>query len=226
MSSHARTRSGQRRFRAARSHVWPPAVIGVGVDGSPSGRDAVALASLVASATGGELMLIAVYEEPLLEGVIPKEMGWRTVTRQARAMLAGTRDSLAPSARVVVESDVLLWRALLRVVRREHRDLLVVGSGHDGADGRVKLGPDAQQLLGELDCPLAIAPRDMASRGTRRLERIGVGFEDGPEARAALELAGAIALAAGAELEVRAVIDDRVPGGLTTEQSFSAARRS
>jgi nucleotide-binding universal stress UspA family protein len=200
-----------------RSHVSPPALIGVGVDGSSSGRDAVALASLLASATGGELMLIAVHEEPLLEGVVPGEMGWRSVKQQAHAMLAQTRDSLAPSARIVVESDVFAWRALRRAVRRERRELLVVGSGRDAADGRVSLGRSAQELLGRLECPLAIAPEGMADRDLRRLERIGVGFEDEPEARAALELAGAIALAAGAELEVCAVIDDRTPVGVPDE---------
>jgi nucleotide-binding universal stress UspA family protein len=164
MSFPARLRSGYARSHVDRPDSSPPALIGVGVDGSSSGRDAVVLGSLLASA-------------------------------------------------------VLVWRALRRVVRREHRDLLVVGSGHDAADGHVRLGRSAQELLGNLDCPLAIAPTDMATRGgPRRLERIGVGYENEPEARAALDLAGAIALAAGAELEVCGVIDDRVPGGLTTEQ--------
>jgi nucleotide-binding universal stress UspA family protein len=218
MSSHARTRSGHRRSRADRSHVSPPALIAVGVDGGSSGRDAVALASLLASAMSGELMLIAVYEEPLLEGVIPAEVGWRSVKQQARAMLAQTRDSIAPSAGIVVEPDVFAWRALRRVVRRERRELLVVGSGRDAADGCVSLGRSAQELVGRLECPLAIAPEGMADRDLRRLERIGVGYDDQPEAQAALDLAGTIALAATAELDVCAVADDRVPGGLTTEQ--------
>jgi nucleotide-binding universal stress UspA family protein len=217
MSSRGRMRSGHRRSDLARARSRPPALIGVGVDGGPSGRDAVALASLLASATGGELMLIAVYEEPLLEGVIPAEVGWRSVKQQARAMLAETRDSLAPSARIVVEPDVFAWRALRRVVRRERRELLVVGSGRDAGEGRVSLGRSAQELLGRVECPLAIAPRGMAGRDTRRLERIGVGYDDEPEARAALELAATIALAARAELEVCAVIDDRTPVGAPDE---------
>ena len=161
-------------------------------------------------------MLIAVYEEPLLEGVVPAQMGWRGVRKQARAMLVATRD-FAPSARVVVEPNLFVWRGLQRVVRREHRDLLVVGLGHRATDGHVSLGHGAQELSGNLECPLAIAPRALASRGERRIERIGVGFEDAPEARSALELAGAIALAAGAELAVCAAIDDRTPVGVPNE---------
>jgi nucleotide-binding universal stress UspA family protein len=190
----------------------------VGVDGSPSGRDAVVLGSVLARATGAEVMLIAVYEEPLLEPVIPGEMGWRSMQRQARTMLAATRDALAPEARVVLQSDVLVWRALSRVARRERRDLLVVGSGRRSGEGRVGLGESAQELLWQLECPLAIAPRGMEHRDEPQIARIGVGFDGRPEARAALELAASIAPAAGAQLEVRGAVGDRVSGELTTEQ--------
>ena len=157
-------------------------------------------------------MLIAIYEEPLLEPVVPPGAGWTSARKQARAMLAATRDSLAPEARVVVDSNALVWRGLCRVSEREHRDLLVVGSGRRAGDGRVRLGERAQDLLYHLECPLAIAPRGMSNRDQPRLARVGVGFDDGPEARAALEWAGSLALEAGAQLEVRGVIDDRVPG--------------
>ena len=186
----------------------------MGVDGHVSGRDAVVLASQLARASGGELMLIAIYEEPLLEPVVPAEAGWTSARKQARAMLAATRDSLAPEARIVVDSNALVWRGVCRVSEREHRDLLVVGSGRRAGDGQVRLGERAQDLVYHLECPLAIAPRGMSNRADPRLERIGVGFDDGPEARAALEWAGSLALAAGAQLEVRGVVDDRVPGVL------------
>jgi nucleotide-binding universal stress UspA family protein len=58
----------------------------------------------------------------------------------------------------------------------------------------------------------------MCARRQPRLERIGVGFDAKPQARVALELAAAIAVAAGAGLEVRRAVDDRLPGGLKTEQ--------
>jgi nucleotide-binding universal stress UspA family protein len=121
----------------------------------------------------------------------------------------------------VVQSDVLVWRALSRVARRERRDLLVVGSGRRSGEGRVGLGESAQsaqELLWQLECPLTIAPRGMEHRDQPQIARIGVGFDGRPEARAALELAASIAPAAGAQLEVRGAVDDRVSGGLTTEQ--------
>jgi hypothetical protein len=112
-STREPSRSGVAGFRPS-----PPVRIGVGVDGSPSGRDAVVLASQLARATSAELMLIAVYEEPSLEPPVPTEMGWTSGHKQARAMLVETRDSLAPEARVVVDSYALVWRGLCRVSGR------------------------------------------------------------------------------------------------------------
>jgi hypothetical protein len=79
-------------------------------------------------------------------------------------MLAATRDSLAPDARIVVDSNALVWRGLCRVSEREHRDLLVVGSSRRAGDGQVRLGERAQDLLYHLECPLAVAPRGTSKR--------------------------------------------------------------
>jgi nucleotide-binding universal stress UspA family protein len=109
-------------------------------------------------------------------------------------------------------------RALRRVVRREHRDRLVVGSGRDAADGRVVVGHPARDLIGHLECPLAIAPLGLRDRSKRRLERVGVGFDGWPEARAGFGLAGSIALTASAELVVQPIIDEQVPRQLMVEE--------
>ena len=126
-------------------------------------------------------------------------------------MLAEVRDSLAPDARMVVETDLSVPRALERVVRREHRDLLVVGSSRHGPDGRVRIGKRSRQLLCHFKCTLAIAPRGMHSRPLQELRRIGVGYDGGPESEAALSLAGSIAGAAGTDLHLCGVVDDRLP---------------
>ena len=195
--------------RAEHGTTAPPAphLIGVGVDGTPAGRDAVALASILARATGAELMLIAVYEEPLLEGVVPAELGWRSVRHQARTMLAQTRDSLAPEARIILQVNGLAWRGLLDVARRERRDLLVVGSARQAEYGQATLGDSAAELLSHLECPLAIAPRGMQNDRGARLERIGVAFDASPASDAALALARSLALAASAEVRLRRVTD-------------------
>jgi nucleotide-binding universal stress UspA family protein len=163
-------------------------------------------------------MLIGVVQESLVLLPGPDEVSWKSVQKQTRATLAETRDSLAPEARIVVQTGVTVSRALESAVRRQHRDLLVLGSGSRGRDGQVRLGQSARELLSDLECPLALAPRGMRHFHKPGLARIGVGFDAEPEARPALELAASIAGATSAELAVRGVVDDRVPGGLKTEQ--------
>jgi nucleotide-binding universal stress UspA family protein len=185
----------------------PVCHIAAAVDGYPEGRDAAALGAVLARTTGADLMLVTVQPEPLV--VLPSGMDWKSVRKQARVMLAAVRDEFAPDARLKVRTDLSVARALRRVVRDQHRDLLVVGSSPKALDGHVRIGKRTRQLLGQLECALAFAPRGMRDVSGLRLERIGVGFDGGPESQAALEVAGTIASAAGAELHVRCVVDDR-----------------
>jgi nucleotide-binding universal stress UspA family protein len=183
--------------------------IAVGVDGHPEGNDAVVLGATIAAATQADLMLVAVHPDPLV--VLPEEMNWKSVELQATGMLREIRDSFSPDARIDVETDFSVPRALERVVRREHRDLLVVGSSRHGPQGRVRIGKRTRQLLCHFKSALAIAPRGMHSQPAHELKRIGVGFDGGGESGAALALAGSIACAAGAELHLCGVVDDRIP---------------
>jgi nucleotide-binding universal stress UspA family protein len=181
--------------------------IAVGIDGFPEGQDAAALGAAIARMTGAEVMLVAVHSAPLFP--VPG-WNWRSLRKEAERTLSDVRRALAPGARTVAETDLSIPRALQRVVRREHRDLLVLGSSRQAPDGRVRIGKRTRQLLCHFECPLAIAPRGMHSEPDIELKRIGVGYDGGPESDAALELAGSMARA-GAELRVRAVVDDRVP---------------
>jgi nucleotide-binding universal stress UspA family protein len=183
--------------------------VAVGVDGFPEGSDAVALGSALARATGASLMLVAVHPEPLV--VLPPGMDWGSLEQQARAMLGRERESRAPGATIDVETDLSVPRALQRVVRRHHRDLLVVGSSRRAPEGRVRIGKRTRQLLCHFETSLAVAPRGFRSGAEPSFRRIGVGYDGGPEAEAALALAGSIALASGAELLVHAVLDNRLP---------------
>jgi len=187
----------------------PIARIAAGVDGYPEGRDAAALASMIARAAGAELMLVAVHPDPMV--VLPAEIGWTGMRTEAQRVLRETRDAVAPGARLVVETDWSVPRALERVIQREHRDLVVVGSGRSGPDGHVRIGNRTRQLLSHSRCALAVAPRGLSERPARRLRRIGVGYDGAHESEAALALAGALAVSAGATLQVRAVVDDRLP---------------
>jgi nucleotide-binding universal stress UspA family protein len=183
--------------------------IAVAVDGYPESQDAAALAGAIARATGADAILVGVLSDPL---VIPLTGGsWTELHQQAEVALAQTRDAYVPGARPVIVTDVSVARALERVVAAERCDLLVVGSSTDAPDGRIRIGRRTRQLIGDAGCALAIAPRGLRSEYDLELDRIGVGYDGAPEAQAALALAATLARAAGAELWVRAVVDDRFP---------------
>jgi nucleotide-binding universal stress UspA family protein len=131
--------------------------------------------------------------------------------KQAEALLRETRDAVAPDARIDVEMDSSVPRALGRVVIGEHRDLLVVGSSRRRPEGRVRIGKRTRQPLCDSRCALAVVPRGLSDNTERRVTRVGVGCEGGRESRAALSLAGSVAVAAGTKLLVRGVVDDRLP---------------
>jgi nucleotide-binding universal stress UspA family protein len=182
--------------------------IAVGIDGFPEGRDAAALGHLLAQATGADLMLVAVHSAGLLPA--PPELSFRSARREAQRILRDVRESDAPGARTAIASDFSVPRALLRVLRRHHCDLLIVGSTREGPEGQVQIGNRTRQLLGQFKCALAVAPRGLHA-DPPGLRRIGVGYDGGPESAAALMLAAAIAVGSGAEVTVQAIVDDRPP---------------
>ncbi len=194
---------------AADPPTAPAPLIAAAVDGYSEGRDAAALGGMLARATGGELLLVAVHPEPLV--VLPPELGWKAMRTHAEAGLRQIRDELAPGARVVVETDWSVPRALERVAAREHRTMLVMGSSRRGPEGRVRIGKRTRQLLCHFRCSLAVAPRGLSTHPLHRLAHIGVGYDGSPESEAALALAGSIAVAGGATLSIRGVVDDRIP---------------
>jgi nucleotide-binding universal stress UspA family protein len=180
--------------------------IAAAVDPHAEGRDAAALGAMLAEATGADLALVTI--EPDLPLVIPG-FDWQRVRGETTAMLSETQDALAPGARTIIDTDLSIPRGIERVVRRSQRDLLVVGSSPKAADGAVRIGRRTRQLLHELECPLVVAARGFSAQP--RLRQIGVGFEGSEESRLALATAATIAAGCGAELTVRAVLDDRIP---------------
>ena len=203
-----------------------PSLIGAAVDGSSRSRDAAALGVGLCDALGAGLMLIAVRAEPLVPVPPLGELDPAASEEDAWMMLAETRDAVAPRALLEVQTDVLVWRGLRHVVRAKHADLLVVGSGHDADEGRVRLGPHAGSLQSHLECPLAVAPRGAHERRDAGLAAIGVGLDARPESHAALDLAASLAAAAGAQLIVRTVVTDRSLGRLPAMHIGAADRET
>jgi nucleotide-binding universal stress UspA family protein len=184
----------------------------VGVDGREGGRDALALAARLARLFGGDLVAVHAYPYDLFarRGATPDLDS--IMHGDAQDTLAGELARVGVEAHTVALPDASPGRALHLAAERHHGDLIVVGSAHHGPIGRVLAGDVTMGTLHGARCPVVVAPRDYAERGTE-LQAIGVGFDGSPEARAAVELARALAVAGNASLKLIRVLEPTAPGG-------------
>jgi nucleotide-binding universal stress UspA family protein len=122
---------------------------------------------------------------------------------------------------------------LAELARSEQADLIVLGSTHRGSVGRVVPGAMAYRILGDAPCAVAIAPPGFGTPPgppSDGMRVIGVGYDDSPAARQALDLAAALAVRNRAALRVYAValkkadVPIGVLGGPQTNRSTEAER--
>lgn len=182
--------------------------IAVGCDGSPEGRDAVALGEAIASATGARLTLVGAFTPWFLP--VAGTSDRRTLRAQATAALRRERDRFAPDAFIHTVADGSAARALCHYGARAHVDLVIVGSSPRAPVGHVTIGRSGRQLLYDAPFALAVAARDL-HRHDFRLGAVGVGYDGGSESLVALSAATVLARAADARLLVRRVVEDQVP---------------
>jgi nucleotide-binding universal stress UspA family protein len=103
---------------------------------------------------------------------------------------------------------------LHRVLATERPALIVAGSPRQTPHGHVGLGTTTERLLDGAPCPVAIAPRGWTERP---LGAIAVAMLPSPEGRAALDLAAALAHAAGVPLRLVMVLSDSPDAAETAE---------
>jgi nucleotide-binding universal stress UspA family protein len=170
----------------------------VGVDGHEGGNDAIALAENLL-ARGGELTLAH---------VLPHDVHTHRGASAAYEASEWARAAqLLEEARAHAGVDAhLRWRASGSVGRGLHElceelgaDLLAVGSSRRGLLGRVLIGDDTRGALNGAPCAIAIAPTDYSHEPVVMRE-IGVGYNDSPESKHALDLARRLAGGTGARL--------------------------
>ncbi|MFN8162203.1 MAG: universal stress protein [Solirubrobacterales bacterium] len=173
-------------------------------DGRPEGEDAVVLARHLAAALRGRLVVAQVFSaEPapgspeaakdlseLAAGILPR-LGHRLDGAEAEPL--AVRGSSVP-------------RALYALADGCGASMVVVGSTSRGTAGRLLAGTVAERMLQGGPCPVAVAPRGLAG-SEFGLRVLAVGYDDSPEARVALDLAGRIALGAGATVRVVGVLE-------------------
>jgi nucleotide-binding universal stress UspA family protein len=188
----------------------------VGVDGREGGRDALRLAAALAP-PGANVIAVSAFPyfaRPALAG----SPAVRAQRDETKAMVDAEVAGQGMTARTEVAGDASPARALHRVAEYENADLIVVGSTHQGALGRVLVGDGAMATLHGAPCAVAIAPRGFAESGGPPA-RIGVGFDDSPESHDALGVATELAEQCGATMSLLRVV--ATPGGLGAEAVYT-----
>ena len=120
-------------------------------------------------------------------------------------------------------------RELHELAVAEDAEVVVLGSTHRGALGRIYPGSVAERLLSGAPCAVAVAPRGYAERPTDRLRVVQVGFDGSSESRRAIELATRLALNAGATMRVCAAFQmgaDATPLGIEARERLGEDLRA
>ena len=175
----------------------------IGVNGAEGGADAMALARRLAP-PAAELVAVTV---AVLDGASSRAVSLdfdAGVRRDAMTLLADVRGE-NPDLEGEVQEASSVGAGLHTACQRLEADLMVVGSCRRGIVGRLFAGDDVRQALRGAPCAVAVAPRDFAL-SDRPIATIGLGWDNGPEADAALVFARTLAQGTGAGVHVLSVV--------------------
>jgi nucleotide-binding universal stress UspA family protein len=175
----------------------------VGYDGTTQADDALALAEHLLDREHGRLVLVDVF--PFYRAFAsPFPVGTYAMGLQdeARRTLELASARLGPDIRrtLMPVADSSVARAINDVAESEHADLIVLGSTHRHAVGRMAGRTTVQRLLHGAPCAVAVAVAGQREAGP--VHRIGVAYDGSAEADAALHTAYELAAMEGAGVVV------------------------
>ncbi|MBN1528102.1 MAG: universal stress protein [Thermoleophilaceae bacterium] len=174
-----------------------------GYDGRPSSEDALALAKVIAGATGAELTAAAIMlADPFWGGPDPHLRGLESDLREE---LAGAAERAG--AELVIRPSTSTARGLHELAEELDADLLVVGSASAGRVGQLLAGNVALSLLHGSPCAVALAPKGYAESSAREVKEVTVGYDGSPESHAAIGDAIEFARRTGAALTIVGVAE-------------------
>lgn len=175
----------------------------VGVDGGPTGRDAVAVAKLLVG-PDTHLVLAHVHELTPVRGA----SGAYGVAEneEALAVLEAERAATGVEAELLNVTASSVGRGLHYVAENQDADLLVVGSSVRSFAGRVLVGDITRASLVGAPCAVAVAPLEYAQEAAP-IKSVGVGYDGTPESEAALAFARELAAQHGASLSALMVVE-------------------
>lgn len=174
----------------------------VGIDGSASGLDALALGRTLAGLTGVPLVLGAVHGYETLASLFggpgwpTPEDSWQWLRRASLELGGDERFRL-----VTIDADSVA-HGLAALADREDARLIVIGTSARSAAGQLRAGTGARRVVHAAGCPVAVAPPGWRAWTHAAHPVFGIGTNGAGEAPAALAWAGTLAAAAGAALNV------------------------
>jgi nucleotide-binding universal stress UspA family protein len=119
--------------------------------------------------------------------------------------------SYTPDTEMINVRAASVGGGLHDVAQDRGADLIVIGSCHRSAVGRVLIGDDTRSVLHRAPCTVAVAPGGYAD-GSRRTETIALAYDGSAQSQVALAHAGLLAADLGAHLVVRHVAQPHVYG--------------
>jgi nucleotide-binding universal stress UspA family protein len=176
------------------------AAVLVGLDGREHDQDALALATKLQAALGGQLILAHAIPPPAV-GELEAQYAPQA-RKRGHQLLASAQEQTGAVARTCL---VETWPAAysLRQLADDYRaGMLVLASSHRGPVGRIVPGSTASHLLAHPPCAIGIAPRGYAHVTSKTISTIGVAYDVTPEADQALAAAAKAADTFGARLRL------------------------
>jgi len=181
----------------------------IGVDASERSEDAVAFGHTLALAAGAPVILVTAHRAQS-----PSARHWvHAHDPFSRADAKATLARLALRLHQVIDLELRAVAsksaadALRETAEQEDAGIIVVGSSHAGALGRVLPGSTAERLLHGAPCPVAVVPAGYRTRVTPERLAIGCAYQPTEDGEASLGAAEELALALSASLEVMRVVE-------------------
>lgn len=163
----------------------------VGVDGRPTGRDAITLGLQLVD-HDGRISLAHVHpgeRKPRRSSNLEFD---RVENDDSAALLESEREAASIDAGLLSIGAASVGDGLHRLADQHDADLIVVGCNRRGRAGRVLLGDDTRATLSNAPCAVAVAPAGYAG-SARPLGNIGVAYDTTPQSLVALAVARGLA---------------------------------
>jgi nucleotide-binding universal stress UspA family protein len=156
----------------------------VGIDESAGARDALAFATRLAECAGASVRLATAFNYSDVPSRASNQAFRRYLEQDALRLLRSAAASIDGVSNTDAIADPSAPHALHSLAETLDAAMVVVGSTHRSAVGRVVPGSTGERLLHGSPCPVAVVSRGYADADPIR--SIGVGYDGGEESKAAL----------------------------------------